>query len=195
MELVLCVAPGPAVLTVFTSAVDGGWRGGIGATLGILAGNAVYFLVSAAGLGALLLASPRVFGVMQWVGAAYLVGLGIRILLQTHRPSRESAVPLETGRRYAARAASVQLANPKALVFFGALLPQFMDPGASLMLQFWILGLTGLILELAVLAGYTRLAVAGSRRYPGGRFASAARRAAGAWLALLGAGLAIARWR
>jgi len=195
MELVLCLTPGPAVLTVFSSALEGGWRGGMASTFGILSGNAFYFLVSAAGLGAVLLASPRIFAALQWVGAAYLVALGMRMLFHAHRPPASAAVAPPPGTRFFARAVSVQLANPKALVFFGALLPQFMDPDSNLMRQFWILGVTGAALELGVLAGYTRLAVEGARRYPGGRFASAARRVAGGWMALLGAGLALARWR
>lgn len=195
METALCFTPGPAVLTVFTSALDAGWRGGLASTIGILAGNALYFVISAAGLGAVLLASPWVFGAIQWIGGAYLVWLGVRMLLARAPQASTDGVPSRASAHYFGRAFSVQVTNPKALVFFGALLPQFIDARRNPLLQFWILGLTGGIVELGVLAFYTFVAVKGERRFPGGAFAAASRRIAGAWLAVLGVVLAFARAR
>lgn len=196
LETVLCFAPGPAVLTVFACALDAGWRGGLASTFGILAGNALYFMISAAGLGAVLLASPGVFVGLQWAGAAYLVWVGLGMLLGGRRSERAPGAPIPRATtRYFTRALMVQVTNPKALIFFGALLPQFMDAERSPIVQFWILGLTGGIVELLVLAFYTGVAVTGQRRFPAGSFATIARRVAGAWIAVLGAALAIARIR
>lgn len=89
-ETVLCLTPGPAVLTVVSFALTGGPRAGLRASLGILAANAFYFVVSATGIGAMLLASHQLFVVIKWAGAAYLVWLGARMLLARPQPLRST---------------------------------------------------------------------------------------------------------
>ncbi len=196
LETVLCLAPGPAVLTVFGCALDAGWRGGLASTFGILASNGVYFVISAAGLGTLLVTFPTFFGILQWVGAAYLLWLGIRMLF-TRRAAepRPDAAGMRHSARYFGRAVMVQITNPKALVFFGAFLPQFIDPRRDPIPQLWILGITGGLVELGVLTFYTALAVHGKHRFPGGGFAITSRRLAGAWLVVIGGAMAISRLR
>src|SRR5579872_632283 len=80
LETFLCLTPGPAVLFVVGSTLGRGRPGGFAATAGIVAGNTVYFVLSATSLGAILLASYQVFTLVRWVGAAYLVFLGVRML-------------------------------------------------------------------------------------------------------------------
>lgn len=196
LETVMCLAPGPAVLTVFGCALDAGWRGGVASTFGILASNGVYFVISAAGLGTLLLGFPRVFTTLQWIGAAYLLWLGTRMMVHGRTGGPAAAlIPTRGSARYFGRAVMVQITNPKALVFFSALLPQFLDPHRDPLRQLWILGLTGGIVELLVLLGYTALAVSGQRRFPGGKFSLTSRRLAGAWLVVIGVALVLARLR
>src|SRR5262245_18897696 len=137
-ETVLCFTPGPAVLYMVSVALARGFGPGIRAALGILSANAAYFALSAAGVGAALLASYELFLAIKWLGAGYLVWIGLRMLLQ-RRPERppaaevpgarsEGAVPPAGADRAFVRGVLVQGANPKALVFFAALLPQFIDP-------------------------------------------------------------------
>ena len=154
-ESVLCLTPGPAVLLVIAHALRRGAAAAAWATLGILSANALYFALSATGLGAVLLASHEAFVLVRWMGAAYLVWLGLRLLLG--RGVRASA-PAPTGGAGLGRAFVsgfvLQAANPKALVFFVALLPQFIDPAAHVTAQIIVLGVTSVAIELIVLLAY-----------------------------------------
>src|SRR5262245_47262826 len=124
-ETVLCLTPGPAVLFVVAQGIGRGAGAALAAAAGILAGNAFYFALSATGLGAMLLAAYGLFSAIKWVGAAYLVWLGVSTFRARAVPHE---VPAAAGGRLLGRGFVVQVANPKALVFFTALLPQFIDP-------------------------------------------------------------------
>lgn len=184
LEAVLCLVPGPAVLFVMGQGLVQGPRPAVAASLGILSANTLYFAISATGLGALLLASYEVFFVIKWLGAGYLVWLGARSLL-----TRPEALAVARARPADAwqllrRGFLVQAANPKTILFFGALLPQFVDPAGDIALQMLILGATSVVVEFAVLVGYGGLA--GRVR----RFAT--RPAVGLWFERAAGGLLIA---
>ncbi|MEQ8396805.1 LysE family translocator [Thalassobaculum sp.] len=158
LETVLCLIPGPAVLFVLGQGLVQGPRSAVAASVGILSANAGYFAVSATGLGALLLASYEVFFAIKWLGVAYLVWLGLRALL-----ARPEALAVERSKpasvwRVLRRGFLVQAANPKTILFFGALLPQFIDPTGDVVAQMLILGVTSVVVEFVVLAVYGGLA-------------------------------------
>jgi homoserine/homoserine lactone efflux protein len=193
-ETVLSFTPGPAVLFVLASALQVGAKRSIPAILAILAANSIYFALSATSIGALLVSSHPLFFAVKWIGAAYLVYLGARSILGHH-----SVVPVErkkaaaSGWRLFGDGLVLQLSNPKALVFFAAILPQFIDPRRPVVQQIVILGLTSNVCEFAVLFGY---AVAAGRasvltRQP--RYAKWTNRLAGGFPIGAGAGLALLR--
>ena len=167
METALSLSPGPAVFYTVSQGARGGLRRALPAALGILSANAIYFALSATSLGALIAASARFFTVAKWLGAAYLVYLGIRALASA---GHSQAVALNGGapqagipdssdrRRVYLGALTLQLANPKALLFFLALLPQFIDLKFAVVPQMLILTATSMIPEFFILMGYGWLA-------------------------------------
>jgi threonine/homoserine/homoserine lactone efflux protein len=189
LELVLCLTPGPAVIYVISTALGRGPRAGLAASLGIVAGNTLYFVLSAVGVAAVILASNAVFTVLKWIGAAYLVFVGARMLLARREPLALRPQPIAHA---FARGFAVQAANPKALAFFVALLPQFIDPTANVGLQVLILGLASQFIEIAVLALYVWL-TGRAQQLVGGRFGNVVERIAGGFLIAAGARLALVR--
>jgi threonine/homoserine/homoserine lactone efflux protein len=154
-ETVLCLTPGPAVLAVVAQALARGAATSTWTALGILSANGLYFALSATGLGAVLLASYDAFSLVRWIGAAYLVWLGVRLLLGRGGPACAATPSPGAGRRRAFAGGFVlQAANPKALLFFVALLPQFIDPTGPLTAQIVVLGVTSVVIELIVLLAY-----------------------------------------
>lgn len=193
-ETALSISPGPAVLLVVSQGLRRGGRKSVFSSGGILAANAVYFAISAAGLGAAILASYELFSLIRWAGAAYLVWLGIRAIVGSHSPFRPEAggglARVESNRRLFANGFLLQAANPKALVFFAAILPQFVTPAEPMAMQFAVLGVTSVVAEFFVLLGYGFLAGRASALARQPRFAKTADRVAGALLLGAAAGLA-----
>jgi len=156
-EAVLCFVPGPAVLLVVSLGLTRGWAAGFAGSLGILAANGFYFALSGTGIAGVLLASWSLFVVLKVVGAAYLIWLGLRMLLRPGGEVGDGTIatgPSTTrnrGRDFRLGLAT-QGANPKALIFFSALLPQFVDPARPLGVQVAILGASSIAIELAVLS-------------------------------------------
>lgn len=189
-ETILSLIPGPAVLFVLASALRGGFSRGTLASGGILASNALYFALSATGIAAVIVASHSLFSAIKWAGAAYLVVLGLRMLLsrpaQAGEPVPQAA---RRGERVFWRAFVVQASNPKALLFFIALYPQFISANAPLGQQILILGGSSIVLEFMVLSGYSALA-AQARNVAGTRFSSLLERIGGGVLIAAGARLA-----
>jgi threonine/homoserine/homoserine lactone efflux protein len=160
-ETVLSIAPGPAVLFVVSQGLRaGGWRG-LWAAAGIVSANIVWFALSAVGVGAAIVASGGWFLAIKWLGAGYLVYLALRAILGHASLAPlgevEPAPPIGAARMWT-RGVILQLTNPKALVFFVALLPQFIDTDEPIGLQILILGVTSVVTEFPVLAVYALLA-------------------------------------
>lgn len=163
METALSLSPGPAVLYTVSQGVRGALRRTLSAAAGILTANGFYFALSATSLGAIIAASARFFTIAKWVGATYLVYLGIKAWYSAN--SMHSVAldghPAEKQRNLRGvylGAFTLQLANPKALLFFLALLPQFIDPAIPVVPQVLILAATSMVPEFCILTGYGWLA-------------------------------------
>jgi homoserine/homoserine lactone efflux protein len=189
----LSATPGPAVLFVLSQAIRRGTSKSVWATIGILSANAAYFVLSATSLGAILVASYRLFLVIKWLGAAYLIYLGLRCFFG--RSSLHTLPNLGDSRiaewRIWRDGFIVQGANPKALVFFTAILPQFIDINHSVASQVLILGVSSIVVEFFILLLYGQLAGKAFSAANNPRFEKVTNRASGALL--MAAGLGIAR--
>ena len=118
--VIFLAIPGPGNLALITSTGKGGIRGGLAATMGVIAGDQVLMWLAVAGVAALLAATPAAFSMVQWVGAAYLAWLGWKML--TAKPGDAPVLNIRP-RQYFQQAATITLLNPKALIFGLVLLP------------------------------------------------------------------------
>ena len=123
--IIFLAIPGPGNLALITSTGKGGVAGGLAATFGIIAGDQVLMWLAVAGVAALLTAYPGAFRAVQWFGAAYLAWLGLRMLLAK---AGDAPVLNIEPRHYFKQAALITLLNPKAIVFYMAFFPLFVDP-------------------------------------------------------------------
>ena len=140
-NLLFAFSPGPAVLLTVSHGMRGGWRDSLRVALGVQAGNAVYFALSALGLGAVLHSSEQLFHVVKWAGAAYLVWLGIRLWRTPSSADADAPRPaVQPLQRVFRDGFVVALLNPKTTLFFAAFLPQFLDANGSPLAQTLALG-------------------------------------------------------
>ena len=122
--LIFLMLPGPGTLTLLNSTGKGGFRAGAAATLGLILGDQLLLWLAVAGIAALLQTSPLVFRGVQYAGAAYLAYLGLRLVF-TQAAARKPS--LSAGQDFR-RALLITLLNPKAIVFYMAFFPLFIDP-------------------------------------------------------------------
>ncbi len=123
--IIFLAIPGPGNLAIITSTGKGGIRGGLAAAFGVIAGDQVLMWAAVAGVAAVLSAYPTAFKAVQWLGAAYLAWLGFKMLL-----AKPGAAPILNirPRQYLRQAMMITLLNPKAIVFYMAFFPLFVDP-------------------------------------------------------------------
>jgi homoserine/homoserine lactone efflux protein len=189
---VVCFTPGPAALLVVTQGISNGMRRSYWAVAGIALANAVYFALSATGLAALIVASATLFSVIKWIGVAYLFYLGISALRSKGSALTVSADPRHsvTGLRAFWQAVVVELSNPKALLYFVALLPQFVDPAQPVGVQMLVYGATTVALDTLSYSVYAWLGSKTQRFTANASFVRNSNRASGSLLLIAGAMMA-----
>lgn len=166
----LNLTPGPDVLYIVSNALRSGVRAGIVAALGIVSGCFVHVFAAALGVGALLATSVAAFTVLKWAGAAYLMWMGIKLLLAKDGSSivpadvKAGPVAVNLGRVYR-QGFLTNVLNPKVALFFLAFVPQFIAPDTDdKVLAFLLLGLLFNVNSLPINVGYAWLAGWASRR-------------------------------
>jgi threonine/homoserine/homoserine lactone efflux protein len=157
--LALIVVPGPAVLYIVAQSVDGGRRAGLVSAVGIATGGLVHVVAAAVGISSLVLSSATAFSAVKYAGAAYLILMGLRRLLE--RDEARVQVRERGLRRIYGQGVVVNVLNPKTALFFFAFLPQFVDVEAGhVTTQLVVFGLT--FVTLAVLSDSAWALVAGT---------------------------------
>ena len=148
--IVLLVIPGPAVLYIVTRSAEQGRKSGLASCCGIATGGLVHVVTAACGLSALLVSSATAYSAVKYIGAAYLIYLGVRKFRETAPDIGGSKrVQPASLRRIYAQGVVVQIFNPKSAIFFFAFLPQFVDPARGpATLQFLALGLLFTVMGL-----------------------------------------------
>ncbi len=190
-EAVLSMTPGPAVLFVLSRALRYGAAKSVWASCGILGANGAYFLLSATSLGAILVASYDLFFLIKWAGALYLIYLGAQSFFgRSSVLALPDATPGHADWRLLGDGFALQAANPKALLFFTAILPQFIDPKHSVGLQVLVLGVSSIAVEFVILFVYGHLAGRALAAARNPRFETLTNRVAGSLLIAAGLGLA-----
>lgn len=192
-EAALSLSPGPAVMMVVACGIARGWRMSLFVTLGILTGNALFFLISATGIGSVILASPKLFMAIKYLGAAYLVYLGLSAIFGKPSPITLSSMDgtSQSGQRIFTGALMLQMTNPKAMLGFVAILPQFIDPQKPIALQMIVLAACSMIPEFFILLGYGMLANRASHWATQPKYSVITERVAGSFVLIAGVLVAI----
>ncbi len=192
--MALLAIPGPAVLYVVTRSIEMGRSGGLASVAGITTGTFVHVGLATAGLSSLILASKAAFDAVKYVGAAYLIFLGVRRLLTKAEDRVEEDGPPRTRRRAYTQGIVVNLTNPKTIVFIFAFIPQFVDPNARhVWLQVLVLGASFACLGFLSDSAYALTAGAVADRLRGSRRIARFERWFGGSV-LIGLGIAAAAW-
>lgn len=164
LVLAIAIAPGPNVLFVMTQSAWRGPQAGLFAAAGVESANLVYVLCSAAGLASLIAASGTMFEVIKWAGAAYLLWLGFKAIRSSFRQDASPSLALgEASARAYRDGLMVGAGNPKTILFFLALFPQFIDPARTIWLQSLVLGALAVFIDFLIQLLYIAIGGALSR--------------------------------
>lgn len=155
-SLVLVVIPGPTVTLVVAAGIGQGRQAALRMVPGVMLGDLVAMSLSLGGLGALLAASASLFTAARWLGAAYLVWLGVRMWREAGRAPASATAPQR--RSPGSQAFLVTVLNPKSILFFVAFMPQFVSPAAPVLPQLLLMGATFVLLAGLNAAAYALLA-------------------------------------
>jgi len=186
---VVLAIPGPTILLVLSYSIAHGRKATLPVVIGVALGDSVAITLSLIGLGALLATSAFWFTIIKWIGGCYLIYLGIALLRGTGKAMPEQAQQARTStpRKLFGNAFIVTALNPKSIVFFIALLPQFISPDHPVTAQLWILGVTFVVLATIGATSYAVFATS-IRRWLASARAQKAYRVVGGGL-LMGAGV------
>ena len=158
IAIVFSLAPGSGTVNSISNGLSYGTRKSLGAVVGLQIGLAIHIALVGVGIGALVAQSAMAFSVIKWVGAAYLVWLGVQKWRDTSSLVAAESDKDISGMALLYKAILINLTNPKSIVFLVALLPQFIDPEQDQLTQLLVLGVTTVVIDACVMLGYTTLA-------------------------------------
>ena len=190
---VLLVIPGPTILLVISYALGQGWRTALPMAIGVALGDFTAMTLSMLGVGALLATSATIFTTLKWVGAAYLIYLGVKLFRAGGSLDAAPRKDAASAWKMLAHAWLVTALNPKSITFFVAFLPQFLDPKADFWTQMLIFEATFVALAFANALGYALVASRARSLVGNPRAISAFNKVGGSLL--VGAGVATATMR
>lgn len=156
--VVFSLAPGSGTVNSISNGLSYGTRKSLAAIAGLQIGLSIHIILVGAGIGALVAQSALAFSIIKWVGAAYLVWLGIQKWRDRGSLSTASMDDSLSGLTLMKNAVLINLTNPKSIVFLVALFPQFIDPTQNQVTQLLVLGITTVVIDAMVMLGYTSLA-------------------------------------
>ena len=190
---VLLIIPGPTILLVISYALGQGWRAALPMAIGVALGDFTAMTLSMLGLGAVLAASATLFTILKWVGAAYLIWLGIKLWRAGGTLNAQPRTDTASRVRMLGQAWLVTALNPKSIIFFVAFLPQFIAPSGDFLSQMLIFEATFLVLAFANALTYATVASRARTAIRNERLVRGANRMGGSLL--IGAGLLTATAR
>ncbi len=156
--VMLILVPGPAAITVAAQGASCSARSALFGVLGVASADVIFFALSATGIASLLLASSLLFSLIKWIGVIYLLYLGTMALF-----SKSGAINIVKNSKNSSRSRLfyqglvIQLSNPKALMYFSALLPQFIDPAQPVMFQMLLMGASCVLADIIVYIVFSRM--------------------------------------
>lgn len=152
--LILMITPGPSQLLMLSNSLGSGFRRSTATAAGDLTANAIQMTVASVGLVSVLYASQYTFTVIKWLGVAYLVYMGVRLIRRTQSEKMIEQEQAKSIKTLYMQGFITSASNPKAIIFFAALFPQFLNPNELIAGQLFILGLTYLTIDGIFLSVY-----------------------------------------
>ncbi|QKJ89138.1 Homoserine/homoserine lactone efflux protein [Paramixta manurensis] len=190
---ILSLSPGSGAINTMSTGISHGYRGAAASIAGLQVGLSLHILLVGIGLGALFSRSLVAFEVLKWAGAAYLIWLGIQQWRAAGAIDLNAVSGAMPRRHLFKRAILVNLTNPKSIVFLAALFPQFIIPHQPQAMQYLVLGVTTVVVDIIVMIGYATLARRIAAWIKGPRQMKLLNRLFGGLFMLVGALLASAR--
>lgn len=192
-SIILSLSPGSGAINTMTTSINHGYRGAAASIAGLQAGLGIHIILVGVGLGTLFSRSVIAFEVLKWAGAAYLIWLGIQQWRAAGAIDLNTMAQTQSRSRLFKRAVFVNLTNPKSIVFLAALFPQFVMPKEPQLMQYIVLGVTTIVVDIVVMIGYATLAQRIALWIKGPKQMKALNKVFGSLFMLVGALLASAR--
>ena len=192
-SIILSLSPGSGAINTMTTAISHGYRGASASIAGLQTGLGIHSVLVGVGLGTLFSRSVIAFEVLKWAGAAYLIWLGIQQWRAAGAIDLNTMANTQSRSRLFKRAVFVNLTNPKSIVFLAALFPQFILPQEPQLMQYVVLGVTTIVVDIIVMIGYATLATRIAGWIKGPKQMKALNKVFGSLFMLIGALLASAR--